>query len=109
LLALLKEISVKVNEKIGKDDKMKEMARSKDRTIVLEFTDEGTYTMEIKEGVLLDPRVGSVEKPTLKVRTDTATMTKVIEKKMSPLYAYAMKKLKVEGPLDEMMLLKDFF
>ena len=109
MLDLLKEICRKVNEKIDTDEKMREMAKSKDRTIVLEFSDEGTYTIEVKGGRVLEPREGPVEKPTLRVRTDTGTMTKVMEKKMSPLYAYALKKLKVEGPLDEMMLLKDFF
>jgi putative sterol carrier protein len=109
VLDVLNDICVKVNERIATDERMREMAASKDRTIVLEFTDEGTYTIEILQGKVLPPKKGGVEKPTLKVRTDVQTMTKIIEKKMSPLYAYALKKIKVEGPLDEVMLLKDFF
>jgi putative sterol carrier protein len=109
MLDVLNGICIRVNEKIGTDEKMREMASAKDRTIVLDFTDGGTYTIEILKGKVLPPREGSVEHPTLKVRTDIQTMTKIIEKKMSPLYAYALKKIKVEGPLDEVMLLKDFF
>jgi putative sterol carrier protein len=109
MLEVLNGICIRVNEKIETDERMREMAASKDRTIVLEFTDGGTYTIEIAKGKVLPPKEGAVERPTLKVRTDIQTMTKIIEKKMSPLYAYALKKIKVEGPLDEVMLLKDFF
>lgn len=109
MIEVLKEMCVKVNQRIETDEKMREMASAKDRTIVLEFSDGGTFTIEIAKGKVLPPREGAVDKPTLKVRTDTGTMTKIIEKKMSPLYAYALKKIKVDGPLDEVMLLKDFF
>jgi len=109
LMDVLKDVCAKVNEKIRTDEKMREMAASKDRTIVLEFSDGGTYTIEILKGKVLPPKEGPVDNPTLKVRTDTQTMNKIIEKKMSPLYAYALKKIKVDGPLDEVMLLKDFF
>ncbi|MDG6225276.1 MAG: SCP2 sterol-binding domain-containing protein [Candidatus Thermoplasmatota archaeon] len=109
MLEILKEMCARVNEKIASDEKMREMANAKDRTLVLSFTDERTYVIEITGGKVLEPREGTLDEPTLWVTTDTATMTKIIEKKMSPLYAYALKKLKVKGPLDEIMLLKDFF
>ncbi len=105
LIALSKE----VNSKIENDPKVREMAEEKDRTISLHFTDEKDYILEVKDGKLLVPREGKLEEPTLLVVTDTQTMQKILDKKLNPLMAYAMKKIKVKGPMEEVLLLKDFF
>ncbi len=109
MLDTLISMSKEVNRKIEDDPKMREMAEEKDRTIVLHFSDDVDYILEIKDGKMLEPRVGTVEDPTLLVMTDIGTMKKIIEKKLNPLMAYAMKKIKVKGPMEEVLLLKDFF
>ncbi len=97
-----------VNRRIDTDPKVQEVANQKDRVMVIEFSDEKTYTLEVKGGRMLEPREGEAASPTLKVITDTQTFEKVLGKKMNPLMAYAMKKIKAIGPLDEVMVLKDF-
>lgn len=109
MLDTLIALGKQVNEKIKTDPKMKALAEEKDRTIVLHFADGDNYILEIKDGVLLEPREGKLEDPTLLVVTDKATMEKIISKKLNPMMAYAMKKIKVKGPMDEVLLLKDFF
>jgi putative sterol carrier protein len=109
MMEMLKGLKEQLNEKIENDEKVREVVASKDRTIVLEFTDEKTYILEVKDGVVLEPREGTLDEPTLYVKTDTGTMNKLIEKKMNPLMAYAMRKIKVEGPIDDIMVLKDLF
>lgn len=109
MLETLKGLRDQLNEKIKKDEKVREVVASKDRTIVLEFTDDKTYVLEVKDGVVLEPHEGTLEDPTLYVKTDMGTMNKLIEKKMNPLMAYAMRKIKVEGPIDDIMVLKDLF
>ncbi|MGA1821821.1 MAG: SCP2 sterol-binding domain-containing protein [Thermoplasmatota archaeon] len=109
MLETLKGLRDQLNKKIENDEKVREVIASKDRTIVLEFTDEKTYVLEVKDGEVLEPREGTLEDPTLYVKTDIGTMNKLIEKKMNPLMAYAMRKIKVEGPIDDIMVLKDLF
>jgi putative sterol carrier protein len=109
MLDKLINLSKQVNKKIETDPKIREMAEEKDRTISLHFTDENDYILEVKDGKVLEPREGKLEDPTLLVITDTQTMQKILDKKLNPLMAYAMKKIKVKGPMDEVLLLKDFF
>ena len=109
MLDTLIALGKQVNEKIKTDPTMKALAEEKDRTIVLHFTDGSNYILERKDGVLLEPREGKLDEPTLLVVTDTVTMDKIIKKKLNPMMAYAMKKIKVKGPMEEVLLLKDFF
>jgi putative sterol carrier protein len=109
MLDTLISLSKDVNKKIETDQKVRDMANEKDRIIVLHFSDEKDYILEVKDGKLLEPREGTVEEPTLLVATDTGTMKKILDKKLNPLMAYAMKKIKVKGPMEEVVLLKEFF
>ncbi len=110
MLDVLKEITKTVNSKIEVDPDAKELMEAKDRMIVLVFTDiDKSYVLSVKGGRMEEPYEGTIESPTLTVTTDKDTMTALIEKKLNPLMAYAMRKIKVEGPIDEVMVLKDFF
>ena len=62
-----------------------------------------------RTGKALPPREGTIDDPTITVKTDTKTLDKLLQKKLNPLMAYAMKKIKVDGPMDDIMILKDFF
>ncbi|MGA1872648.1 MAG: SCP2 sterol-binding domain-containing protein [Thermoplasmatota archaeon] len=109
MLDVLRELVVNVNGKIETDPKVREIAEAKDRTLLLKFTDEKEYIIEIKDGRVMEPKEGTMDNATVVVKTDMATFEKLVQKKMNPLMAYAMKKIKVIGPMDDIMILKDFF
>jgi putative sterol carrier protein len=109
MLEQLKKMAINVNQKIETDPKVREMAEAKDRTILLKITDEGEYILELKDGKVLEPIEGTMDDATIVVKTDRATFDKLVQKKLNPLMAYAMKKIKVIGPMDDVMILKDFF
>ncbi len=110
MLDMLKEIAKTVNSKIEVDPDAKELMEAKDRTVALIFTDiDKSYVLSVKGGRMEEPYEGTMDSPTLTVTTDKETMIALIEKKLNPLMAYAMRKIKVEGPIDEVMVLKDFF
>jgi len=109
MLDVLNNMVVNVNKKIDAEPKIRESAKAKDRTLLLKFTDEKEYIIEIKDGKVLDAREGTMDNATVVVKTDVATFQKMIQKKLNPLMAYAMKKIKVIGQMDDIMILKDFF
>jgi predicted aconitase with swiveling domain/putative sterol carrier protein len=109
MIEILRELSNEVNRRIAEDQNVRELITSKNRTIQLEFKDDKTYVLEVRDGVVMEPYEGTLDDPTLKVRTDAATLQKLIDKKLNPLMAYAMRKIKVEGPIDDIMILKDLF
>jgi len=110
MLDILKRISENVNSRIETDPKVREAIVEKDRTVVLNFTDiDRSYVLSVKDGRMEEPIEGTIDDPTLRVTTDTDTMKKLIDRKMNPLMAYAMRKIRVEGPVEEIMMLKDLF
>ena len=109
MLDVLNNMVENVNKKIEAEPKIREIAEAKDRTLLLKFTDEKEYIIEIKDGKVLDAREGTMDNATVVVKTDVATFQKMIQKKLNPLMAYAMKKIKVIGQMDDIMILKDFF
>ena len=109
VLDTLKKLSGEVNRKIEADEKVRDVVASKDRTILLDLKDDKCYVLSVKNGAVEEPYEGTLDEPTLKVMTDVKTIQKLIDGKMNPLMAYAMKKIKVEGPLDDVMILKDMF
>ena len=109
MLDTLKKLSIEVNRKIKEDDKVRKVVATKDRTILVELKDDRSYVISVKAGAVEEPYEGTLDAPTLRVRTDVKTMNKLIEGKINPLMAYAMKKIKVEGDIDDIMVLKDMF
>jgi putative sterol carrier protein len=77
----LSKIVDNVNNKIESDEKVRSMAKAKDRKIQLVFTDEKTYVVEIKDGKALPPREEKIDDPTITVKTDTKTLDKLLQKK----------------------------
>ncbi|MGA1792694.1 MAG: SCP2 sterol-binding domain-containing protein [Thermoplasmatota archaeon] len=109
MLDVLNNMVENVNKKIDTDPKIREIAEAKDRTLLLKFTDDKEYIIEIKDGRVLKAIEGTMDNATVVVKTDVATFQKMLDRKLNPLMAYAMKKIKVIGPMDDIMILKDFF
>ena len=109
MLEILREASVNLNSKAEKDERLNEFLKEKERTVVIQFTDGNSYILNVKDGRMQDPIEGTMDEPTLFVKTDVETFKKILDKELNPLMAYAMKKIKFKGPLEDIMLLKDIF
>ena len=76
------------------------------RTIAVRLTDEGSYAVDLRDGRLQNLRSGSPTKADLVVTTDQATFDGLVKKEIGPMKALVMRKLTIEGSLEDKLLFR---
>lgn len=100
---VLQELVKRFNER---DDPRKSKIRDLERSIVIKFSDDGTYHMYLKDAELSDVEEGEIEADIV-VEIDTKTFKDILEKREDALTAYITKKIKIKAKLMDKLLLSD--
>lgn len=77
-----------------------------ERTIQIHLTDGGTYAVDLRNGRLANLRTGGAAKPDVTITTDTATFHGLVKKDIGPMKALVMRKLAIDGSLDDKLLFR---
>ena len=99
----LQELVEKFN---AKDDERKDKIKDLKRSIVVKFTDDGTYHFYLENAKLSDVEEGEIEADIV-LETDTQTFRDILEKKEDALTAYITKKIRIKAKLMDKLLLSD--
>jgi len=103
----MKEILQELVEKFNaKDDERKEKIKDLKRSIVVKFTDNGTYHLYLENAKLSDVKEGEIEADII-LETDTKTFRDILDKKEDALTAYITKKIRIKAKLMDKLLLSD--
>lgn len=102
----LKEMVDTFNRRVQEDPKLKEGVADKKRTVVMEVTDGDSFNFLLDNCTLTGPMKGNVEPADIRIMADKATFTGIFSKELSPLKAYATKKLRVKASFSDLMLLQ---
>ncbi len=103
----MKEILQELVDKFNaKDDPRKEKIKDLERTILVKFTDDGSYYFTLKNSKLSDVEEGEV-KADIIVETTTETFKNIVNKKEDALTAYFSKKIRIKAKLRDKLLLSD--
>jgi len=100
---VLQELVDKFN---AKEDPRKEKIKDLERTIVVRFTDDGTYNFKLKDARLSDVEEGEIQADIV-VETTTKVFKDILDKKEDALTAYITKKIKIKAKLMDKLLLSD--
>ncbi len=100
---LLQELVRKFNEK---EDSRKEKIKELRRSIVVKFTDDGTYNIYLENATLSDVEEGEIQADIV-VETDTGTFRAILEKREDALTAYLSRKIRVKASLMDKLLLSE--
>jgi putative sterol carrier protein len=95
-----------VNKFNAKDDERKEKIKDLKRSIVVKFTDDGTYYMYLDNAQLSDVEEGEIDADIV-LETDTKTFRDILDKKEDALTAYITKKIRIKAKLMDKLLLSD--
>ena len=106
---LLKSMIDKFNEKCKTDKDLQNNIKDLKRTVQIEITGDKSYKFTLQDSHISDFSVGIIEKPDVHISSDAETMKKLINKEMSALKAYALKKIKIKASLEDLLMLKKFF
>lgn len=76
------------------------------KTVVVRVTDEGAYSVELRDGRLQNLRSGGADRPDLTITTDRSTFEGLVRKEIGPMKAIVTRKLAIEGTLEDKLLFR---
>jgi putative sterol carrier protein len=76
------------------------------RTIAIHLTDAGQYALDLRDGELTGLRSGPAQGADLTITTDRATFLGLVRKEIGPMKALVTRKLRVDGSLEDKLLMR---
>jgi putative sterol carrier protein len=77
-----------------------------ERTIRIRLTDEGTYAVDLRGGLLTNLRSDGTGKADVTITTDRTTFLELIAKDIGPMKALVTRRLAIEGSLEDKLLFR---
>lgn len=94
------------NRHAARTPAMAEELRGIARTIRIRITDEGSYAVDLAEGQLRNLRTGTPARADLTITTDVATFDGLVRKEIGPMKALVLRKLSIDGSLEDKLLFR---
>ncbi len=82
-----------------------ELARI-ERTIEIRFTDGPTYAVDLARSRLENLRTSAADRADLRITTDQATFEQLVRKELGPMKAIVTGRLRLDGSLEDKLLLR---
>ena len=105
---LLEETIAKFNAKVEKDENLKKELECIKKKANINLGTE-CYSFELSCTKIHSLREGMVADPDIIITSDPKTIEDLITGKMKPMKAWALKKIKIKGSLEDVMRLRKFF
>jgi len=106
---LLQNAVDKFNRKSRDDPKFKEELAGKTRTIQFKLDDGQAWNFTLEDSHIDGVHDGSLEKADISIMTDEETIRGIFDGSISPMRAYALKKIKFKASLQDLLTLRKFF
>jgi len=85
---------------------MAEELQGLERTIRIRITDEGSYAVDLAGGRLTNLRTEPNGRADLTITTDVATFDGLVRKEIGPMKALVLRKLAIDGSLEDKLLFR---
>lgn len=83
--------------------------KGKDRDILIELTDLGSWLLTVRDGKLEGiEEVDGLDDPDVRITAEVEDFLALFDGELSPLKAYATKKVKVNAGIRDILLVKSF-
>ena len=106
---LLENAVEKFNEKSSKDPKLREDLAGKTRTIQFKLDDGRAWNFKLENSTISGVQDGSLENADISIMCDEETIRGIFDGSISPMRAYALKKIKFKASLQDLLTLRKFF
>lgn len=94
------------NERAGDDQKFAEFWKDKVRRISIEFTDGETFGMTLRDGRLVDLDIRTEADPDIRIITTTECFRDLIGRRIHPMKALALRRLRVKASIEDMLAIR---
>lgn len=82
--------------------------RGKDREILIDLRETGSWWLEVRDGNLEAIREGTTEDADVRIEADAGNFVDVFDGDLGPVKAYMTGKIKVDAGMRDLMLVKKF-
>ena len=106
---LLEQTVERFNEKSRTDEKFRRELKGIRRTVQLELDDGRAYHFNLRDTLIDGVHDGKKEGAEILIITDAETFRDLVNGEMSPMRAYATKKIKFKASLHDMLMMRKFF
>jgi putative sterol carrier protein len=94
------------NRKAERTPAIAEELAGKERTIRVRLTDQGSYSVDLRQGRLANLRTSNGSPADLTITTDVATFEGLVAKEIGPMKALVLRKLTIDGSLEDKLLFR---
>jgi putative sterol carrier protein len=105
---LLEGTIAKFNAKVEKDDKLKKELEGVKKRANMDLGTE-TYSFELSNNKIHSMKEGLVDNPDITITSDPKTVEDLITGSIKPMKAWALKKIKIKGSMEDLMHMRKFF
>jgi putative sterol carrier protein len=105
----LKDSIDKFNKKAAEDPKLAKELEGIRRTVMIEVTDGESFNFVLENARVEGLSKGKLENPDIKVTASTETFNQLQSGELRIMKAYAMRKIQVKAPLEDVLRLRKFF
>jgi putative sterol carrier protein len=105
---LLDDLVMKFNQKAERDEALQEELEGITRKVQIDLGSE-QYKFILENKRIGSFTEGRIENPDISLISDPRTIEDLVSGKMKPMKAWALKKLKIKGSLDDVLRLRKFF
>lgn len=104
----LKDMIAKFNAKVKEDEKLQSALEGITRKVQIEITDGKSYNFLLENKEMKNFSEGIIGDANVRIITDSTTMIGIINKKISPIKAYATKRLRLKASISDVLKLQKF-
>jgi putative sterol carrier protein len=94
------------NRHAARTPAMAEELNGIERTIRIRLTDGESYAVDLSAGRLTNLRTGAPGRADLTITTDVATFDGLVRKEIGPMKALVLRKLSIDGSLEDKLLFR---
>jgi putative sterol carrier protein len=94
------------NRKVDANPKVRGEVEGLAKTIAVRFSDGGRFAVDLRDAHLVNLRAEAEGAADLTIRTDWTTFRALLAKEMGPMKALALRKLVLEGTLEDKLTLR---
>ena len=105
---LIEEMVDKFHKKVDSDPAVKKRVEPIYKRVNIDLGTE-KYSFVLKNATISDINESLLDDFDVEIKTDEATLTKLVEGTMRPFRAYLTKKVIINGKIEDLLQLKDLF
>ncbi len=105
---MLEDLIVRFNRRTEKDEQLQKELDGMRKTVQLDLDSE-QYNFLLEGRSISGFSDGKVENPDITVISDPETLQGIIEGKIKPMKAFALRKVRIKGQIEDMLRLRKLF